>query len=105
MMNGERKTRPLKARPDGFSFITHRSTLIALAATLLLASCGFHLRGAVALPFESLYVDAPQASLFATQLRRAIGTGSQTRIADTQSAADATLQVLNELREKEIVSL
>ena len=80
---------------------------LALSALLCaaLAGCGFHLRGAVNLPFETLYVDAPKASLFANQLRRMIGTGSQTRIADSQAAADATLQLMSELREKEILSL
>jgi LPS-assembly lipoprotein len=98
---------PLPARKRQRSApLSHRlSSVCAVLLCAALSSCGFHLRGAVALPFESLYVDAPQASLFATQLRRAIGTGSQTRIADTQSSADATLQLLNELREKEILSL
>jgi LPS-assembly lipoprotein len=70
-----------------------------------LAACGFHLRGAAALPFETLYIEAPQASLFATQMRRMIGMGSQSRIAANPADADATLQIVNELREKEILSL
>jgi LPS-assembly lipoprotein len=70
-----------------------------------LAACGFHPRGAATLPFETLYVQAPQNSTFAAQLRRVIGTGSRTKIADRPEDADATLQVLNELREKEILSL
>ena len=74
-------------------------------AALLLSACGFHPRGAATLPFETLYVEAPQASLFATQLRRVIGAGSRTRVTNDPKEADATLQVLNELREKEIVSL
>ena len=79
--------------------------LIPLIAALLLSGCGFHLRGSATLPFNTLYVDAPQTSLFANQLRRVIGTGSQTRITNNPAEADATLQVLNELREKEILSL
>ena len=74
-------------------------------AALLLSSCGFHLRGAATLPFDTLYVQAPQTSSFATQLRRVIGLGSRTKITNNPAEADATLQVLNELREKEIVSL
>jgi LPS-assembly lipoprotein len=84
----------------------HPSSLIPLlSAALLLAACGFHPRGAATLPFETLYIEAPKGSLFATQLRRVIGTGSRTRIAATPAEADATLHVLNELREKEILSL
>jgi LPS-assembly lipoprotein len=78
---------------------------VSAALCLALAACGFHLRGAATLPFETLYIEAPQASLFATQMRRMIGRGSQTRIADNPAEADATLHILNELREKEILSL
>jgi LPS-assembly lipoprotein len=81
------------------------SRLIVLAALLLLAGCGFHPRGSAKLPFNTLYVDAPPASVFAIQLRRFIGSGSETRITNNRADADATLQVLNELREKEILSL
>jgi LPS-assembly lipoprotein len=76
---------------------------VALCAAL--AACGFQLRGSATLPFETLYVEAPQGSLFAIEFRRSIGTGSRTRITATQAEADATLQVMNELREKEILSL
>ena len=79
--------------------------LMILTAALLLAGCGFHLRGSATLPFNTLYVDAPPASVFAIQLRRVIGSGSETRITNNRTDADATLQVLNELREKEILSL
>ena len=76
-----------------------------LLAALVLSGCGFQLRGSATLPFNTLYVEAPRASLFATQLRRVIGSGSQTRITNNQAEADATLQVLQELHEREILSL
>src|SRR5215217_7047228 len=76
-----------------------------LAVCLLLTACGFEPRGAATLPFENLYIEAPKGSLFAIQLRRVIGAGSRTRIAATQAEADATLHVMNEFREKEILSL
>ena len=79
--------------------------VVALLAALLLAGCGFQLRGSATLPFNTLYVEAPAASLFATQLRRVIGSGSETRITNTPAEADAILQVVQELREKEILSL
>jgi LPS-assembly lipoprotein len=79
--------------------------LLAVLALLLTAGCGFQLRGTATLPFNTLYVDAPVASHFANQLRRTIGYGSQTRITNNPAEADATLQVLQELREKEILSL
>lgn len=85
--------------------IFHPSSLILLAAALLLASCGFQLRGSAQLPFSSLYVQAPPASQLATQLKRAVRSGSSTRIADRPEQADVVLQILNELQEKQILSL
>jgi LPS-assembly lipoprotein len=82
-----------------------RAFLVAFLAAPLLSGCGFHLRGTAALPFDTLYIDAPQASVFATQVRRVIGAGSRTRITNNPTEADATLKVLYELREKEILSL
>ncbi len=80
-------------------------SLIALAAVLLLAACGFQLRGAATLPFSSLYVQAAPTSQFATQFRRAVQTGSSTRIADQPEQAEVILQIINELQEKQILSL
>lgn len=77
----------------------------ALALCVALTACGFQLRGSATLPFNSLYVDAPRSSFFANQLRRVIGSGSETRVTNNPAEADATLQVLHELQEKEILSL
>lgn len=87
------------------SFILQPSSFLLLTAALLLSGCGFHLRGQATLPFESLYVQAAPSSLFATQLKRAVSAGSQARVADNPKEAQVTLQVLNELREKNILSL
>ena len=77
----------------------------AAALCLLLAGCGFQPRGTATLPFDNLYVEAPRGSVFAAQLKRVIGTGSKTRLAARPEDADATLHVMNEFREKEILSL
>lgn len=80
-------------------------TLIAFVCTLLLAACGFQLRGAANLPFETLHVQAPTGSQFATQFRRLVTSGSSTRIVDDAKGAAATLVLVNEVREKNILSL
>lgn len=80
-------------------------TLIALLCTLLIAGCGFQLRGAANLPFDSLYVQAPVASQFAQQFRRVVAAGSATKIVDDPKSAAATLVLVQELREKSILSL
>ena len=51
---------------------------------LALSGCGFQLRGAANLPFETLYVAAPPTSTFATQLRRAVTSGSQTKVVNNR---------------------
>ncbi len=84
---------------------TLTALLAALLCALLLAGCGFQLRGAANLPFESLYVQAPPASQFAVQFRRVVAAGSSTRLTDNQKEAAATLVLVNELREKTILSL
>ncbi len=81
-----------------------RASLLA-AAVALIAGCGFHLRGAADLPFQTLYIQAPPTSLFATQLRRVVNASSKTEVIDDPKAAQATLQLIDERREKEILSL
>lgn len=78
---------------------------LAVTALLALGACGFQLRGSAPLPFDTLHVQAPPTSLFATQLRRAVQSGSSTRVTDSPKEAAVTLQVLAEQREKSILSL
>ncbi|MBX9904584.1 MAG: hypothetical protein K2Y31_09535 [Burkholderiales bacterium] len=84
-------------------------TLLAMLCTLLASSlisgCGFQLRGAANLPFDTLYVQAPVASQFAQQFRRVVAAGSATKIVDDPKSAAATLVLVQELREKSILSL
>lgn len=78
---------------------------LLLSAAVLLSSCGFHLRRAADLPFATLYIQAPPNSLFATQLKRVVTSSSGTEVIDDPKAAQATLQLVDERREKEILSL
>jgi LPS-assembly lipoprotein len=109
-----RFTAPIQARtnhrlPTGGSgrrpVVPHPSSFILLAATLLVAACGFQLRGTAPLPFASLYVQAPVTSQLAVQLRRAVRATDGTRLADTPEEAQVILQITNELTEKKILSL
>lgn len=109
-VTGKRKTTMTAAggsRTVGsrFSLIVRPLSLILPLAALLLSSCGFHLRGQATLPFDTLYVQAAATSPFATRLKRTLSAGSQTRIVDDPKEAQVTLQVVNELREKQILSL
>ena len=82
-----------------------RNLLMAVATAVLLSACGFQLRGAANLPYDTLHVATPKTSAFAVEFRRAITTGSQTRLVDNPKEAQATLQLINETREKVILSL
>ena len=75
----------------------------AVFLCLTLAACGFHLRGQATLPFETMYVSGSPA--FATQFARAVRAGSNTRIVSDAKDAQVTLQILNERRDRLILSI
>jgi len=77
---------------------------LATAAALLLAACGFQLRGAAGMPFETLYVPGATGGI-ALELKRSIQSGSATRVVDDPKAAQAQLQFSEETRSKEILAL
>ncbi len=82
-----------------------KKTLPLLIFIMLLAACGFQLRSEANLPFNTLYVQAPAGSQFANQFRRVVSSGSSTRIIDNAKGAEATLILVSERREKNILSL
>jgi LPS-assembly lipoprotein len=78
--------------------------LLVVALTLLVAGCGFRLRGTAALPFESLYV--PNATTgMALDLKRNLQAGTNTRVVDDPKSAQAVMLFTEETRQKEILSL
>jgi LPS-assembly lipoprotein len=76
----------------------------SVLAFLLLAACGFHLRGTASLPFETIYVPNATAGI-ALDLKRNIRSGTKTRVLDEAKGAEARLQFSEESRQKEILSL
>jgi len=78
---------------------------LALAAALsLLAACGFQLRGAADMPFDTLYLPGATGGI-ALELKRNIQSGSATRVVDDPKAAEAQLLFSEETRIKEILAL
>jgi LPS-assembly lipoprotein len=76
---------------------------LAALACLLLAACGFQLRGTASLPFETIHV--PNATTgIALEIKRSIQAGTNARIVDDAKAAAAQLQFLEESRRKDILS-
>ena len=82
-----------------------RNALTGILLSLLLAACGFQLRGVANLPFESLYVDGRANPGFAAEIGLAIRSGTQTRLTDKAADAQAVLQVQGASQEKRILSL
>jgi len=78
----------------------------SLAAVMLLAACGFAMRGVTPLPFDSLYVGIPENTRFGADVRRALRAASpDTRLVDTNDEAAAILQVVDNSRSLREVSL
>ena len=76
--------------------------ILVLWCVLSLGACGFQLRSNASLPFESLYVEGGQD--IAVDLQRAIRP-TTTKVTDKAQEAQAVLQILNESREKRILTL
>lgn len=76
---------------------------LVFGALVLLAGCGFQLRGAAELPFASIHV--PGSGGIALELRRNIQSGSRTAVLEDPKQAQALLDVMHEVRQKEILSL
>jgi LPS-assembly lipoprotein len=71
---------------------------------LLLAACGFQLRGTADMPFGTLFVPGATGGI-ALELKRNIQSGSSTRVVDDPKAAEAQLLFSEETRTKEILAL
>ncbi len=77
---------------------------LTLLLSLLLSSCGFQLRGTANLPFDTLYIPNPTGGI-ALELKRYIQAGSRTRVVDDPKAAEALLELSDEIRVRNILSL
>lgn len=75
-----------------------------LGALVLLAGCGFKLRGTAEVPFQTLYIPGSTGGI-ALDLRRNIQAGTDARVVDDAKQAEAILEFTEEAREKDILSL
>ena len=77
---------------------------LILLFTISLAGCGFQLRGAAKLPFDTVYVAAAGGGI-ALDLKRNIQAGTDAKVVDDAKQAQALLQFTREERQKVILSL
>ena len=71
---------------------------------VLLAACGFQLRGTADVPFQTIFVPAVAGGI-GLELKRNIQAGTRAKVVDEAKQAEAVLDILEETREKEILSL
>lgn len=82
-----------------------RALLVTLALAPLATACGFRLRGAQQLPFETIYVGFGPNSPLGSELARNIRAGTSTRVVESAKEAQAVLEVLGESRDREVLSV
>jgi LPS-assembly lipoprotein len=75
-----------------------------LLLCLLVASCGFQLRGTADVPFDTVYVPGATGGI-ALDLKRNIQAGTRAKVVNDPKTAQAILQFTEETRNKEILSL
>ena len=79
--------------------------LATAALALLLASCGFQLRGDASFPFSTIYVNSPPSPTMAAETRRVIAASGPTRVVDSAAAADVMLELPVVVDDKDVLSL
>ena len=71
---------------------------------LVVAGCGFRLRGTAQLPFETVHVPGASGGL-ALELKRNLQAGTNARVVDDPKKAQAQVQFTQDVRQKQILSL
>ena len=84
---------------------TLRGIVAALLASVLLAACGFQLRGQASYSFKSFYVNAPAYAPFAAELRRALAGAGTATVVDSPAAAEVVVEVSEVADDKQVLSL
>ncbi|MES2933309.1 MAG: LPS assembly lipoprotein LptE [Pseudomonadota bacterium] len=82
--------------------------LLPVMAALILSACGFHLRGSgdqFNLPFKTIYLGFPEASLLGIELKRNIRASDATFVLSDPKTAAANVELLSEAKDKQILSL
>lgn len=70
----------------------------------MLSACGFQLRGEYALPFASVFVSTSGASIVATEIKREL-SNVPTKLLPSAKDADAQLNIFEDRRDRQILSL
>ncbi len=83
--------------------IKARALLIMLVCAL--SACGFHLRGQAGMPFQTIFLIAPDVnSPFVNELRRNL-LANKVTLAATAEQADMVLNIVSEIPDQQILTL
>lgn len=82
-----------------------RRPFLIVALALLLSACGFQLRGAYVLPFETLYIALAETAELRALLKRNIEASSVARVVGRAEDAQATLSITGDTATKSVLSL
>ncbi len=95
---------PIPTEASSGATVRRLALLTLLMSCLLLAACGFKLKGATPLPVDTLYTNITENSAFGVAMRRAIRAASpNTRIvADPRQAQARLIQLANNERLREL---
>jgi LPS-assembly lipoprotein len=80
------------------------SRYLAASALLILAACGFQLRGEPEVGIRKLYISSVGPSLVLADIKRFLANGP-TRLVTTPAEAEAHLRILQEVREKTVFTI
>src|SRR5262245_17243210 len=82
-----------------------RALVAALILAIGLSACGFKLRGARALPFDTIFLSSGTNTALSAELARNIRVGTSTKVVPDRKEAAAVLDIIGETRDREILSL
>ena len=78
---------------------------VGLLCACTLAACGFHLRGQVDYPFQTVFLNAPTAPVFADAMKRAIEASGAVKVVAAPTEAQVTLDIPSVVDDKQVLSL
>jgi LPS-assembly lipoprotein len=82
-----------------------RGRLAALAVACLLASCGFHLRGAASYRFDTIFVNASGSPPLGAALQRALADTGSAKVTTDPKVAQVILDLPAVVDDKQVLSL
>jgi len=82
-----------------------RIKLLFLVVAITLSSCGFKLKGSYEIPYQTIYLQAAGESRVGRIIKRKIQRKSNIEIVQTLSAAEATINILEEVSTRAVAVL